>query len=304
MPRSGITFARTLCDTVWSRPPRIGNFRGSFSSCDGIEASERLRGEFALDLPEHAIDAVYARTGGWPAGLRLAAAFVRERGWQELGEFRGSGAELYAYFNSEVLGRASRQDQDTLLRWSLLERLEDDEAIVAGGASRELLAQLEQAGLAIRDAGPRGGHRFQPLYAEFLRARARELLPAAEIVELHRTYADRAVTRGDTDRAIHHFQEAGDHRRAAQLVRDHGEGVLESSEVTTLQRWLDGFPPDAERKLPWIILLRGLLHRVRGDYERALAHYREAADGRGPVRVAEAGAPLSAPPPRGPGSGA
>ena len=242
------------------------------------EAIELLRGEFALDLPEHAIDAVYARTGGWPAGLRLAAAFVRERGWQELGEFRGSGAELYAYFNSEVLGRASRQDQDTLLRWSLLERLEDDEAIVAGGASRELLAQLEQAGLAIRDAGPRGGHRFQPLYAEFLRARARELLPAAEIVELHRTYADRAVTRGDTDRAIHHFQEAGDHRRAAQLVRDHGEGVLESSEVTTLQRWLDGFPPDAERKLPWIILLRGLLHRVRGDYERALAHYREAAE--------------------------
>ena len=241
------------------------------------EAIELLRGEFALALPEHAIDAIYARTGGWPAGLRLAAAFVRERGWQELGEFQGSGAELYAYFNSEVLGRAPRRDQDVLLRWSLLERLDDDEAIAAGGASRELLASLEHAGLVGRDPGGTG-HRFQPLFAEFLRARARELLPAAEIVELHRGHAERALARRDVDRAILHFQQAGDHRRAAQIIRDHGERVLESSEVTTLQRWLDGFPPGAEQKLPWVILLRGVLHRVRGDYERALAHYRDAAE--------------------------
>ena len=54
------------------------------------EAVELLRGEFALDLPEQAVDAMYARTGGWPAGLRLAAAFVSERGWQQLGEFKAA----------------------------------------------------------------------------------------------------------------------------------------------------------------------------------------------------------------------
>ena len=242
------------------------------------EAIELLRGEFGLDLPEHAIDAIYGRTGGWPAGLRLAAAFVRERGWRELGEFRGSGAELYAYFNSEVLGRGSREDQDTLLRWSLLERLEEDVSVSAGGASRELVASLEAAGLVVRDGAAGAGHRFQPLFAEFLRARARELLPAAEIVELHRGHAERAAARGDVDRAIHHFQQAGDHRRAAQLVRDNGERALQGSEVATLQRWLDGFPPGIERRLPWVLLLRGLVHRVHGDYERALAHYRDAAD--------------------------
>jgi LuxR family maltose regulon positive regulatory protein len=242
------------------------------------EAIELLRGEFGLDLPEHAIDAIYGRTGGWPAGLRLAAAFVRERGWRELGEFRGSGAELYAYFNSEVLGRGSREDQDMLLRWSLLERLEEDESVSAGGASRELVSALEQAGLVVRDSAAGAGHRFQPLFAEFLRARARELLPAGEIVELHRGHAERALARGDIDRAIHHLQQAGEHKRAAELVRDHGERVLQGSEVATLQRWLDGFPPGVERRLPWALLLRGLLHRVRGDYERALAHYRDAAD--------------------------
>jgi ATP/maltotriose-dependent transcriptional regulator MalT/DNA-binding SARP family transcriptional activator len=242
------------------------------------EAIELLRGEFGLDLPEHAIDAIYARTGGWPAGLRLAAAFVRERGWRELGEFRGSGAELYAYFNSEVLGRGSREDQDTLLRWSLLERLEEDESVSAGGASRELVSALEQAGLVVRDSAAGAGHRFQPLFAEFLRARARELLPAGEIVELHRGHAERALARGDIDRAIHHLQQAGEHKHAAELVRDHGERVLQGSEVATLQRWLDGFPPGVERRLPWVLLLRGLLHRVRGDYERALAHYRDAGD--------------------------
>src|SRR3989442_1858426 len=120
------------------------------------EAVELLRGEFALDLPEQAIDAMYSRTGGWPAGLRPPAAFVRERGWQQLGEFQGGGAELYAYFNTEVLRRASRRDQNTILRWSLLERIDDDAGVSAGGSSRELLASLEQA-VHILLAGGREG---------------------------------------------------------------------------------------------------------------------------------------------------
>ena len=240
------------------------------------EATSLLRDEFALVLPEHAIDAVYTRTAGWPAGLRLAAGFVRERGWEELGEFQGSGVELYTYFNSEVLGRAARADQDVLLRWSLLERFEHEESLSAEGTSRELAASLEKAGLVVRDAATGSAHRFQPLFGEFLRARARELLPAAEIVELHRTYAERALARGDPDRAIHHFQQAGDHDRAAQVVRDNSERALEAGETAALQRWLDGFPPGAERRLPTVMLLRGLLHRLRGDYERALSHYREA----------------------------
>ena len=181
---------------------------------------------------------------------------MHERGWRELGEFRGSGAELYAYFNNEVLSRSSRADQDTLLRWSLLERLDDDEGVSAGGATAQLVSALEQAGLVSRETGAGGGHRFQPLFAEFLRARARELLPAAAIVELHRAYAERALARGDIDRAIGHLQQAGEHKRAAQLVRDNGERVLESSEVATLGRWLDGFPPGIEQGLPFIVLLR------------------------------------------------
>jgi ATP/maltotriose-dependent transcriptional regulator MalT/DNA-binding SARP family transcriptional activator len=260
----------------WRLAGSVLDISGAELAFTRAEAVDLLRGEFGLDLPEHAVDAMYSRTGGWPAGLRLAAAFVKERGWQQLGEFQGGGAELYAYFNSEVLRRGTRKDQNTILRWSLLERIEDDEAVRSGGAPRELLDSLEQAGLVVRE-GADGRLRFQPLFAEFLRSRARELLPAAEIVELHRGHAERAAARGDIDRAIHHFQQAGDYRRAAQLVRDNGERALQGSEVATLQRWLDGFPPGAERRLPWVILLRGLLHRVRGDYERALANYRDAA---------------------------
>jgi LuxR family maltose regulon positive regulatory protein len=242
------------------------------------EASSLLRGEFELELPEHAIDTIYARTGGWPAGLRLAAAFVRERGWADLAEFKGSGAELYEYFNAEVLARRSPQMTDLLMRWSLLDRVEEETArVLVGQEARYLLAELENAGLVQRDAEV-GGYRFQPLFGDFLRARAREMLAASEIVELHRTFAERALERGSFDQAIYHLQHAGDYKQAAALVRDRAEELLSASEVTTLQRWLDGFPPGIEGRFPWVLLMRGVLHRIRGDYERALALYGQAEE--------------------------
>ncbi|MGH2500159.1 MAG: tetratricopeptide repeat protein, partial [Candidatus Limnocylindria bacterium] len=242
------------------------------------EAAALLRGEFGLDLPDHAIDTLYERTGGWPAGLRIAAAFVRERGWADLRDFRGTAAQLYEYFDREVLGRRSRRATDLLLRWSLLDRVEEESArLIIGHEARSVIETLERAGLMQRDAQA-GGYRFQPLFSEFLRARAREMLPAADIVDLHRRFAESAIESGSNDQAVYHLQQAGDYHRAAGLVKDRGEELLASSEVTTLQRWLDGFPPGVERRLPWVILMRGVLHRVRGDYERAHALYGTAEE--------------------------
>lgn len=242
------------------------------------EAGDLLRREFALQLPDHAVDTIYSRTGGWPAGLRLAAAFVADRGWADLTEFRGSATQLYEYFNTEVLAKRSRRTTDLLLRWSLLDRVEEESAsAIVGHEARAVIETLEQAGLMLRDAEA-GGCRFQPLFSEFLRTRAREMLPASDIVEVHRRFADRALEAGHADQAVYHLQQAGDYKRAAALVRDRGEELLASSEVTTLQRWLDGFPPGVEQRLPWVLLMRGVLHRVRGDYERALSHYTDASE--------------------------
>ncbi|HKW77559.1 MAG TPA: tetratricopeptide repeat protein, partial [Candidatus Limnocylindria bacterium] len=242
------------------------------------EAATLLRQEFRVELPEHAIDTIYARTGGWPAGLRLAAAFVLERGWSDLAEFRGSGSELYEYFNAEVLSRRSSRTTDLLMRWSLLDRVEEQTArMLVGREAREMLSELENAGLVQRDA-ELGGYRFQPLFGEFLRTRAREVLAPSEIVELHRSVAQAALERGSPDQAIYHLQQAGDFKRAATVVRDQAERLLEASEVTTLQRWLDGFPPGVERRLPYVLLMRGVLHRIRGDYERALSLYSQAEE--------------------------
>ncbi|TMD62270.1 MAG: hypothetical protein E6I87_00110 [Chloroflexi bacterium] len=242
------------------------------------EAATLLRQEFRVELPEHAIDTIYARTGGWPAGLRLAAAFVLERGWSDLAEFKGSGSELYEYFNAEVLSRRSSRTTDLLMRWSLLDRVEEETArMLVGREAREMLSELENAGLVQRDA-ELGGYRFQPLFGEFLRTRAREVLAPTEIVELHRSVAQAALERGASDQAIYHLQQAGDYKRAATVVRDQAERLLEASEVTTLQRWLDGFPPGVERRLPYVLLMRGVLYRIRGDYERALSLYSQGEE--------------------------
>jgi len=260
-------------------PLALGARSSTFSAAElaftRSEAVELLRGEFSLELPEQAIGRDYSRTGGWPAGLRLAAAFVSERGWQQLGEFQGGGAQLYAYFNTEVLRRASRRDQNTILRWSLLDRIEDDvrSRPVAPRASFSPRSSRPASWCARRG---REAIASSPL-RRVLRSRARELLPAARSSTCTAATPS-APPRAEmwTARSITSSKpEIIDARRSSFATTV--ERALQGSEVATLQRWLDGFPPGAERRLPWVILLRGLLHRVRGDYERALANYRDAA---------------------------
>ena len=129
------------------------------------EAVALLRGEFALDLPEHAIDAMYSRTGGWPAGLRLAAAFVSERGWQQLGEFQGGGAE------STLLQQRSPPARTAAIRHA---------SVFAPRAYRTIGDHVGCASLKLSLAGT-GGARGAglshgvtvPTPSEFLRSRAR-----------------------------------------------------------------------------------------------------------------------------------
>src|SRR5262250_3046586 len=76
-------------------------------------------------LGDDEVAELHRRTEGWPAGLYLAALYLREGG--SLGRaafsFGGDGRLVSEYMESEVLGRSSRRQRAFRTRTAVLERL-------------------------------------------------------------------------------------------------------------------------------------------------------------------------------------
>ena len=89
------------------------------------EAAEFLDGRLGLGLGEEDVEALVARTEGWPAGIYLAAlsldcandrhALVRE--------FGGTSAHVVDFLSAEVLAGATPETRELMLRISVLDRL-------------------------------------------------------------------------------------------------------------------------------------------------------------------------------------
>ena len=104
----------------------------------------------AVPLPDSAVTALYDRTEGWAAGLRLAALSLAGHPDPErfAAEFGGSERTVAEYLLAEVLDRQSDQARRLLLRTSILERVNGELAdLLTGGSGGErVLQRLEEAG--------------------------------------------------------------------------------------------------------------------------------------------------------------
>ncbi|MEK6619502.1 MAG: AAA family ATPase, partial [Chloroflexota bacterium] len=242
------------------------------------ETTAFLRDASGLDLPDATIERVQAATAGWPLGVRLAATLLRRDPAYDLDLLPSGPSRLIDAIAEGLGGRHGPSVMERLARIAVLdeiaiERVPADER----EAVRLLIDELEGGGLLEPDASGRTW-RPQPLVAELLRSFAAASHAREDLIGLYRERAERSLEDGDLDRAIEHFQLAGDHDRAARILGDHAERLLSAGEVVRLASWAGGFPRDASR-LPWVLLVRGVLRRLDRDYEPALALYRAAEEG-------------------------
>ena len=180
-------------------------------------------------LPDSAVAALYDRTEGWAAGLRLAALSLAGHPDPErfAAEFGGSERTVAEYLLAEVLDRQSDQARRLLLRTSLLERVNGELAdLLTGGSGGEhVLQQLEEAGalVASLDAG-RSWFRYHQLFADLLQLELRgsdpDVLPA-----LHDAAAGWYAEHGYPMEAVRHAQAARNWGLAARVLSDHWVGL-------------------------------------------------------------------------------
>ena len=204
------------------------------------EASSLLR-NVDVALAGDDVAELHERTEGWPAGLYLAALYLREGGSFASASFSFGGDDrlVGGYLESEFLSRISRQQRAFLTRTAVLERMCGPlcDAVLDAGGSAAILADLAGSNLLLVPLDRRGEwYRYHHLFRDMLLAELQRLEPGLMPV-LRRRAAGWCLDNGWPEEALEYFMAAGDVDGAARLVGQLAVPAYRQGRVTTIQRW-------------------------------------------------------------------
>ncbi len=224
------------------------------------EAANFFTSTTGVVLPAGTVQALYERTEGWAAGLRLAAVVLHgiapegriERVTTLLTDFRGDERHVFDYLTEEVFDRLTTEQQAFLVQTALLDRLCGPlcAAVTGNQKSQSVLEDLAHEALFLLPLdNQRQWYRYHPLFADFLRHRLQRL-PTAQLDACHQRAADWYAAHGFAEAAIDHALAAHDDQQAAQLIEENVLRLAGSNEVRRLAHWLRLLPPAFSQSRP------------------------------------------------------
>ena len=210
-------------------------------SLDRDEAS-MLLSNADIAVGEDDVAELYRRTEGWPAGLYLAALYLREGGPVAGAgvSFGGDDRLVSEYMKSEFLARISRRRRAFLTRTAVLERMCGSlcDAVLEGSGSAGILADLERSNLLLVPLDRRGQwYRYHHLFRDMLLGELHRLEPGL-IPVLHRRAAQWHERNGEPGEAVEYWIKAGEADSAARLVGTLAFPAYQQGRVATAERWL------------------------------------------------------------------
>jgi LuxR family maltose regulon positive regulatory protein len=234
-------------------PPRIARLRAEgriteigpreLSLTTG-EASSLLRNA-GLTLGTEEVAALHERTEGWPAGLYLAALYLREGGplANAAVSFGGDDRLVSEYVESEFLARISRQQRVFLTQTAVLERMCGPlcDAVLEMSGSATVLADLERSNLLLVPLDRhKEWYRYHHMFRDMLLAELHRLEPSLMPV-LYRRAAQWYEHNGAPREALGYWMQAGEVDATARLAA-----------VLTFPTFMRGRAATAERWLGWL----------------------------------------------------
>src|SRR4051812_23668180 len=234
-----------------------------------------LLAEAGITLSDAGAAALYERTEGWAAGLRLAVVSLSGHPDPErfVAEFSGGDRAVGEYLLAEMLERQPSEVQRMLLRTSLVDRMNGELADLLAGrpGSEQTLLELEDANAFVVSLDPqRTWFRYHQLLADFLRLELRRTR-ADEVPELHRRAGRWFAEHGDVVEAVRHALAAGDWPDAARLVADHSFRWVLDGQAGTIRAVLQAFPEGASVDHPDLALAHAAAELNQGRLEEAAA---------------------------------
>jgi LuxR family transcriptional regulator, maltose regulon positive regulatory protein len=205
------------------------------------EAASLLR-DAGVTLGDDDVAELHRRTEGWPAGLYLAALYVREGGpvGRAAVSFGGDDQLVSEYMESEFLARISRQQRVFLTRTAVLERMCGPlcETVLETPRAGATLADVSRSNLLLVPLDRRGEwYRYHHLFRDMLLTELKRLEPGL-VSLLRRRAASWCLRNGLLEEALEYSIAAADVETAAELVEQLCMPTYYQGRRTTPQRWI------------------------------------------------------------------
>ena len=236
---------------------------------------------------------LYARTAGWPAGLRLCLAALQTRGLASHHVGPLMDRHLFDFLASEVLDEMPAGLHDFLLRTSVLPELTAAHAAAVSGDARAAawLHEIESRGLFATTLDTQERTLvLHDLFRDALQDRLRRLRPDEWVPLLQRAAAGEA----DPLRRVGYLLRAHDWAGAETELAQAAPDLFLHGGAGEVQRLVDQFDAGWRSASPLLQRLAGMVAFLRWDWEtcaRQLEAAVRAARARGDVdeaRIAQA----------------
>jgi LuxR family maltose regulon positive regulatory protein len=269
------------------------------------ETAQLLNDRLRLGLAAPDLAALYERTEGWPAGLRLLAgsleqipnaagrsAFIRD--------LAHTDRYVFDFLAEEVLERQEPAVRAFMLEISILNELTPARchALTGRGDAGAILEELYRRNLFLVNlpsptsqfttyqSTNQPTYRYHALFAEFLRRRLAQELPE-RVRALHRRAAE---SQPDPSRAIWHYLAAEMWGAAATRIEQIGAALLRQGLLATVNGWINVLPAAVRQSRAGLTHLLGVCAWLRGEplvaigfLEQALAQFEAAGDEAGQI---------------------
>jgi LuxR family transcriptional regulator, maltose regulon positive regulatory protein len=255
------------------------------------EASAFLEEVMGLHLAQEDVTTLQTRTEGWIAGLQLAALSLQGRANASdvLSAFSGSHRFVLDYLSEEVLSRQPAAVQTFLLSTSVLSRLSGSlcDTVTGHGGSQAMLEALEQANLFVAALDDeRGWYRYHPLFADLLRSRLHQTMPAL-VPDLHRRASSWYEQQDLIVEAVHHALLSPEVESSIRLIEQHTHSLALRGQVQTALHWLHAFPDGLVRTHPHLCFSYALLLMFSGQLAEALLRLQDAEQSASDITLAD-----------------
>ncbi len=241
-----------------------------------VDETRALIAHEGIDLSPESVELLVERTEGWPAGLYLAALWLRELDKPDDGvrAFVGSARHVGDYLTDEVLSALAPETRDFLVRTSVLGRFTPElcDAVLGREDSATVLAELARSNMFLVALDARGDwYRYHRLFGEVLQL---ELGRDAALV-LRRSAAAWCRRHGLVEDAIEYAAATADPELVSDLLLEHHLAFIWAGRLGQFLGWIEWLPPEMLADHPLLPVsgaaAGALLSRPEVEIQRLLA---------------------------------